>query len=55
MDYKRNDQFVVDREAVKCYKDWKSDLHDHFKYVGGAQNEAVARNNSHETLRNTEH
>ena len=58
MDYKRNDgilQFVVDREAVKCYKDWKSDLHDHFKSVGGAQNAAVAINNPPKTLKNREH
>ena len=58
MDYKRDEGIlwsVVDREAAKCYKDRKSDLYDHFKSVGGAQNEAAARNNPPDTLRNMEH
>ena len=45
---------MVNREATKYYKDWKSDLHDHFKSVGGEQNEQVARNNPPE-LRIIEH
>ena len=58
MDYRCDDvilRSVVYREATKCYKDWKSDLHDHFKSIGGAKNEAVARNNRSETLSNTKH
>ena len=50
MDYKCDEgvlQSVVDREATKHYKDWKSDLHDHFKSVRGAHNEAAARNTKH--------
>ena len=46
---------MVDWEAAKCYKDWESDLHDHFKAVGGVKNQEAARLNPPETLRNKEH
>ena len=36
---------MVDREAAKSYKDWKNDLHDHFKVVGGAANQKATRLN----------
>ena len=57
LDYKRDDGIiwsVVDREAAKCYKDWKSDLNNHFKSVGGAQKAATTRDNPPETLGNKE-
>ena len=58
MDYGRDDgilRSMADRETDKCYEDWKSDLHNHFKTIGKAQNEAIARGNRPETLRNKEH
>ena len=61
MDYKSDDgilRSMVDKKVAKCYKDWKSDLYDHFKSAGGAQNEAGARNNPSppsDTLKNTEY
>ena len=29
---------VIYRDAAKCYRDWKSDLHDYFKSRGGVDN-----------------
>ena len=49
MDYNRDKRIlmsIVDREAAKCYKDWKSDLHDHFKSVEKAQDVIVAARNN---------
>ena len=42
---------MVDREAAKCYKDWKSDLHDYFKDLGGVQNESAVRAHPSKNLR----
>ncbi|GMN70116.1 hypothetical protein TIFTF001_039164 [Ficus carica] len=30
---------IIDRDCTKCYKDWKNDLHNYFKDLGGADNE----------------
>ena len=48
LDYNHDDDIIcsiVDREAAKCYNHWKSDLHDHFRALGGVANEKVARFN----------
>jgi len=38
---------VVDREASKCYKDWKSSLHRYYKRYGRETLPANMRNKAH--------
>jgi len=38
---------VVDREAAKCYKDWKSSLHRYYKRYGRETLPANMRNKAH--------
>ena len=46
---------VVDREAAKCYKDWKRDLYDYFKDHGGSENESAVRAHLPKNFRNPDH
>ena len=50
MDYNyKNDilRSVVDREAAKCYKDWKSSLHRYCKRYGRESLPSNMRNQAH--------
>ena len=50
MDYKYKNgilRSVVDREAAKCYKDWKSSLHRYYKRYGRETLLANMRNKAH--------
>ncbi|EXC17376.1 hypothetical protein L484_027568 [Morus notabilis] len=50
MDYNyKNDilRSVIDREAAKCYKDWKSSLHRHYKRYGRESLLSNMRNQVH--------
>ena len=46
---------VIDRDAKKCYKDWKSDLHNYFKKWGGKENEVFIRQNPPKSVKNKEY
>ncbi|GMN69640.1 hypothetical protein TIFTF001_038685 [Ficus carica] len=34
---------IIDRDSAKCHKDWKNDLHNYFKELGGDDNEEYVR------------
>ncbi|KAL3642688.1 hypothetical protein CASFOL_013503 [Castilleja foliolosa] len=46
---------MVERDAKRCYKEWKSDLHDHFKDNGGLEDPDRVRANVPVTVQYPEH
>ncbi|KAL6493627.1 hypothetical protein OROGR_032406 [Orobanche gracilis] len=46
---------MVERDAKKCYSEWKSDLHAHFKQNGGLEDLDRARASVPENIRDPEH
>ncbi|CAA0839344.1 Unknown protein [Striga hermonthica] len=46
---------MVQRDAMKCYRDWKSDLHDHFKKVGGVADPGAAKQKVPKNIRDRLH